>query len=252
MPMVARPPLVSPLAAAFTATRASSQTRQVATSSSVANEDTALDSIDDYDTAAVAAGQTEIGTGTYSVVITGGGANFQVQDANGDAVTISDGAGGWTSAAQAIADGVFDTGRGLTIDFDIAGTADGTGTVDYTALSQLDLGLTDASLDVTIRRCGCPDGNRPWPRHRERGHQPGRRICSSLELQRRSPDSSPRQRGSCSQPHHERQHGAGTGGSQQVRHPATDGDSHAGQRQCGSASRTLLISIIRYREKTYS
>ncbi|KAA3648411.1 MAG: hypothetical protein DWQ07_05295 [Chloroflexi bacterium] len=117
--------------------------------SSVANPVVTLDSIDAYGVAAVTAGQTELDSDTYSVVVTGGGANFQVQDSDGNAVSVSDGAGGWTSAAQAIADGAFDTGRGLTITFDIAGTADGSNTVDYTALSTVDLGLADASLNVT-------------------------------------------------------------------------------------------------------
>ncbi len=118
-------------------------------STAVANKDVALDSITDYGTAAVASGQSELASGTYSVVVSGGGATFHLEDADGNTIAIDNGSGTYVTSELTIADGTYDTGLGLTIDFAAAGTADGTGTVDYVSAATTDLGLSDTSLDVS-------------------------------------------------------------------------------------------------------
>ena len=118
-------------------------------STSVANKDVALDSITDYGTAAVASGQSELASGTYSVVVSGGGATFHLEDADGNTIAIDNGSGTFVTSEITITDGTYDTGLGLTIDLAAAGTADGTGTVDYVSAATTDLGLSDTSLDVS-------------------------------------------------------------------------------------------------------
>ncbi len=94
-------------------------------------ETTIADTVEDFVTSEVMSGRTELASDTYHVEIQGAAASkeFRVVDGNGDAVSIYDAAtddgttftDGWQDVLDVLgnfADGVVDTGLGLTIDFD--------------------------------------------------------------------------------------------------------------------------------------
>lgn len=124
----------------------------------VANAVTVADTVDAFSTSAVQLGKAELGTGTYYVEVRENGAGsgdweFRLVDAGGNAVSVYDAAAAdgrftdqWQDIASVLAnsaDGVYSTGRGLSIDFGegaySAGTMGaGAAQVDYTArLNQL-------------------------------------------------------------------------------------------------------------------
>jgi len=95
-------------------------------------ESTVADTVLDFSTSEVTSGQTELATGTYYVEIQdsgGGNMQFRLVDDTGSAVSIYDAAtddgttftSDWQDVGDMLAnyaDGVVDTGRGLTVTFD--------------------------------------------------------------------------------------------------------------------------------------
>ena len=119
-----------------------------AASRSVSNEATVADTVTDFDVAAIAIDQQELGSGSYYVEVrdNDGTDEFRIVDADGEAVSVADASSGegYTSSWQDIADvagTAFDTGRGLSVTFGngpyTAGTkGSGAASVDYTAQGQ--------------------------------------------------------------------------------------------------------------------
>ena len=116
-------------------------------------------------TASVTEGLTELGTMTYTVETrdNGGVLEFRIKDADSQLVSVADqdgDEGSTTTAWQTVNTGTFDTGRGLTIDLDAAGSA-GTTAVDYTAAgTSISVSTSDSLLDVAdrINQAEQPDG----------------------------------------------------------------------------------------------
>lgn len=85
-------------------------------------------------TSALASGQKELGTGTYSVETrdNDGVLEFRLKDGDGKALSISNGDDSTTTSWQKVTAGEYDTGRGVKLTFSGAGTP-GSTTFDYTA-----------------------------------------------------------------------------------------------------------------------
>jgi flagellar capping protein FliD len=84
----------------------------------------------------VAEGQRELGTGSYSIQVRdlGGVRQFRLVDADGSAVSIRSASGsGYTAAWQAMTDGAFDSGRGVSFNLSSAGDPGSTALPLYTA-----------------------------------------------------------------------------------------------------------------------
>lgn len=140
----------------------------------VANAITVADTVDGFSTSAVWAGKDELSTGTYYVEVRENGAGsgdweFRLVDGSGSAVSVYDAAandGSFTDQWQDIgavlansSEGIYSTGRGLTIDLGsgayTAGAKDaGAAQVDYTArLNQLGLRGAGAA-NITYNAAG--------------------------------------------------------------------------------------------------
>jgi len=86
--------------------------------------------------ATVADGQRELGTGNYSVQVrdSGGIRQFRLVDADGSAMSIRSASGsGYTAAWQALTDGDYDSGRGLSFTLNSSGELGSTALPLYTA-----------------------------------------------------------------------------------------------------------------------
>ena len=106
---------------------------------STSNAQTIASTITGFGTTNPAAGQTELATGQYYVEVRNGPDEFRVVDSSGNPVSIANG-GAFNGDWQAIpASSTYDTGRGMTIDFDAgpftAGTK-GAGAASVTFTSQ--------------------------------------------------------------------------------------------------------------------
>lgn len=104
-------------------------------------------------TSALASGQKEIGTGTYTVETrdNNGVLEFRLKDVDDKVVSISNGNDGYTTSWQTVSTGDFDTGRGVTLSLDASGSA-GSTTFDYTAAGvSVSIEAEDSLLNIATK-----------------------------------------------------------------------------------------------------
>ncbi len=138
---------------------------------SVSNPGTLADTVLGFDVAGtIGSGQTELGSGSYTVEVrnNGGVSQFRIVDDSGQAVSIAKaGASGssMTSAWQnlsSVAGTTFDTGRGLTVSFGTGPYAPGSASVTYTAQgASISVSSSDSLADIRdkINAASYADGN---------------------------------------------------------------------------------------------
>ena len=115
-------------------------------------------------TSTVSTGQRELGTGNYTVQVrdSSGVRQFRLVDADGNAVSIrkTDGSTGNTSDWQTMKDGVFDTGRGQSLNLNKLGGLESTN-FRYTAKgTSISISLTDTQRTIVnaINAAAQPEG----------------------------------------------------------------------------------------------
>lgn len=115
-------------------------------------------------TSTVGTGQRELGTGNYTVQVrdSSGVRQFRLVDADGNAVSIrkTDGSTGNTSDWQTMKDGVFDTGRGQSLNLNKLGGLESTN-FRYTAKgTSISISLTDTQRTIVnaINAAAQPEG----------------------------------------------------------------------------------------------
>lgn len=127
---------------------------QTQTSPGVYTDFVASSSVTAGETTTVASGQRELGTGDYTLETrdSGGVRQFRLVNADGNAVSIrSQNGTSYTNAWQNMTNGSYDTGRGLNLTLNAAGSTASTALTYTAAGTSISISATDSLRNITNR-----------------------------------------------------------------------------------------------------